>query len=97
MSITDKLLEINFFFSIALFSKVFAFFSGGGRVYDSEAVSLFLIDAGVVKRMNIKFKLSNWSKRVHEGPCPEANTSQFRFSLKCWVQACLIFSSNILS
>ena len=75
------------FFSIDLFSKLFAFFIGGGRVYDSEALSLFLIDAGVVKRMNIKFKLGNWSKRVHEGPCSEADTSQFCFSLKRWVQA----------
>ena len=56
------------FFSIALFSKLFAFFIGRGRVHDSEALSLFWIDAGFVKRMNIKFKLGNWSKRVHKGP-----------------------------
>ena len=74
---------IKDFFSIALFSKLLAFFIGGGRVHDSEALSLFLIDAGVVKRMNIKFKLGNWSKLVDEGPCSEANISQFRFSLKC--------------
>ena len=40
------------------------------------------IDAGVF----------SWFKRVHEGPFREVNTS-----LKCWVQACLIFSSNISS
>ena len=97
MSITDKLLGMEGFFSIVLSSKLFAFNIGGGRVHDSEALSLFLIDVGVVKRMYIKFKLGNWSKRIHEGPCSEANTTQFRFSLKCWVQACLIFSSNILS
>ena len=97
LPITDKRLGMNDFFSIALFSKVFVFFIGEGRVYDSEALSLFLIDAGVVKRMNIKFKLGNWSQRVYEGPCSEANTSQFCFSLKCWMQACLIFSSNISS
>ena len=56
-----------------------------------------MIYAGVVKRMNTKFKLGNWSKRVYEGPCSEANTLQFRFSLKCWVQASLIFSSNTSS
>ena len=33
--------------------------------------------------MNIKFKLGNLSKRVHVGSYLEANTSQFRFSLKC--------------
>ena len=77
MSITDKPLGMKYFFSIPLFLKLFPFFIGGGRVHDSEALSLFLIDAGVVKRMNIKFKLGNWSKRVHEGPCSEANTSQF--------------------
>ena len=97
MSITDKLLGMKDFFSIALLSKLFAFFIRGGRVHDSEALTLFLIDAGVVKRMNIKFKLGNWSQRVYEGPCSEANTSQFCFSLKCWMQACLIFSSNISS
>ena len=97
MSITNKLLAMKNFFSIALFSKLLAFFIGGGNVHDSEALSLFLIDARIVKRVNIKFKLGNWSKRVHEGPCSEANTSQFRFSLKCWVQACLIFYSNISS
>ena len=96
MSITDKLLGMKCFFSIALSSKRFAFYIGGGRVHDSEGLSLFLIDAGVVKRINIKFKLGNWSKRVHEGPCLEANTSQFRFSVRCWVQACLMFFSNIL-
>ena len=85
------------FFSIVLFLKLFAFFIGEGRVHDSEALSLYLIDAGIVKRMNIKFKLDNWSKRVHEGPCSEGYTSQFRFSLKCWVQASLIFSSKISS
>ena len=77
ISIKDKLLGMKDFFSIALFSKLFASFIRGGRVHDSEALSLFLIDAGVVKRMNIKFKLGNWSKRVHEGPCSETNTSQF--------------------
>ena len=97
MSITDKLLGMEGFFSIVLCSKLFAFYTGGGRVHDLEALSLFLIDVGVVKRMYIKFKLGNWSKRIHESPCSEANTTQFRFSLKCWVQACLIFSSNILS
>ena len=97
MSITDKLLGMKYFFSAALFSKHFDFYIGGGTVHDWEALPLFLIDAGVVKRMNIKFKLGNWSKCVHVGPCSEANTSQFRFSLKCWVQACLIFSSNISS
>ena len=91
MSITDKPLGMKYFFSIALLLKLFAFFIGEVRVHDSEALSLFLIDAGVVKRRNIKFKLGNWSKPVHEGPCSEANTSQFRFSLKCWVQVCLIF------
>ena len=85
VSITDKLLGMKDFFSIALFSKLFAFFIGEGRVHDSEALSLFLIDAGVVKRMNIKFKLGNWSKHVHVVSCSEANTSQFRFSLKCWI------------
>ena len=80
MSITDKLLGIKDFFSVVLFSKLFPFFIRGGTVHDSEALSLFMIDAGVVKRMNIKFKLGNWSKRVHVGPCSEANTSQFRFS-----------------
>ena len=97
MLITGKLLEIKDFFTIALFSKFFPFFIGGGRVHDSEVLFLFLIDAGVVKRMNIKLKLGNWSNRVHEGPCSEANTSQFRFSLKCLVQTCLIFSSNVSS
>ena len=85
MSITDKLLGMKDFFSIALLSKLFAFFIRGGRVHDSEALTLFLIDAGVVKRMNIKFKLGNWSKHVHVVSCSEANTSQFRFSLKCWI------------
>ena len=85
------------FFSIALFTKLFLFLIGVGRVYDSEALTLFLIHAGVAKRLNIKFKLGNWSKRVHECPCSEANTSQFHFSLKCWEQASLIFSSNISS
>ena len=97
MSITDKLLGMKNFFSIALLTKLFAFFIGEGRVRYSEAALLFLIDAGVVKRMNIKFKLGNWSQRVYEGPCSEANTSQFCFSLKCWMQACLIFFSNISS
>ena len=97
ISITEKHLGMKDFFSIALFSKLFAFIIRGGRVHDSEALSLFLIDAGVVKRMNIKFKLRNWSERVHEGPCSEIDSSQFRFCLKCWVQASLIFSSNISS
>ena len=83
MSITDKLLGMKDFFSIALLSKLFAFFIRGGRVHDSEALTLFLIAAGVVKRMNIKFKLGNWAKHEHGSPCSEANTSQFRFSLKC--------------
>ena len=85
------------FFSIALFSKLFAFFIGGGIVHDSVALSIFFIYAEVLKRKNIKFKLGNLSKRVHEGLCWEANISQFRFSLKCWMQTSLIFSSNISS
>ena len=85
------------FFSIDLFSNFSVFFIGGDRVHDSETLTLFLIGAGVVKRMNIKFKLGNWSKGVHKGPCSEAHTSQFHFSLKYWVQAPLIFSSNISS
>ena len=97
ISITDKLLGMKDFFSIALFSKFFAFFIGWDRLHNSEALPLFLNDGGVVKRINIKFKLSNWSKHVHEGPCSEANTSQFHFSLKCWMQASLILSSNISS
>ena len=97
MSIADKLLGMKDFFSVDLFSKHFAFYIGGGAVHNSEVLSLFLIDAGLVKRMNIKFKLRYWSKRVNVGPCSEANTSQFRFSLKCCVQACLIFSGNISS
>ena len=42
---------------------------GGGRVHNSEALSLFLIDAGVVKRVIIKFKLGNRSNRVDEVAC----------------------------
>ena len=44
MSITDKLLEMKDIFSVALFSKNFAFYIGGGTVHDSEALSLFLIE-----------------------------------------------------
>ena len=51
------------------------FSRSGMHNHDSEALWLFLNDAGVVKRVNIKFKLGNWSKRVHEGPCSEAYTS----------------------
>ena len=79
MSITDKLLGMEDFFSIALPSKLFAFYIGGGRVHDSKALSLFLIDVGVVKRIYIKFKLGNWSKRIHEGPCSEANNHNSAF------------------
>ena len=64
-----------------MFSKLLASFIRGSRVHDSEALSLFLIDVGVVKRMNIKFKLGNWFKRVHEDPYLEANISLFCFSL----------------
>ena len=81
ISIIDKLLGIKDFFSSVLFSKLLASFIRGSRVHDSEALSLFLIDVGVVKRMNIKFKLGNWFKRVHEDPYLEANISLFCFSL----------------
>ena len=79
------------------FQNFFLFSLEGVESMIQKYCSYFLIDAGVVKRMNIKLKLGNWSNRVHEGPCSEANTSQFRFSLKCWVQTCLIFSSNVSS
>ena len=97
MSIINKPLGMKDFFAIALLSKLFCFLHRRGRVHNSEALSLFWINVRVVKLVNIKFKLGNWSKRVHVGPCSEANTSQFRFSIKFWVQACLIFSSYILS
>ena len=69
---------MKYFFSVALFLKLFGFFIGGSRVHDSEALPLFLIDAGVVKRMNIKLELGyNWSKRVNESPCSEGNNSVY--------------------
>ena len=67
MLTTDKLLEMKDYFSIVLFLKLFAFFNRGGRFHDSEALFLFLDDAGVVKHVNNKFKLSNWFKRIHKG------------------------------
>ena len=71
MPTTNKLLGMKDFFSIVLFLKLFAFFIGGVESMVQKSVSLFLIDAGVVKRMNNKFKLDNWFKRVHEGPNSE--------------------------
>ena len=73
ISIIDKPLGKKNIFSIILLLKLFVFFIGVGRVHDLEALSLFLIDTGVVKCMDIKFKHGSWSKRVHEGHYSEAN------------------------
>ena len=71
MPTTNKLLGMKDFFSIVLFLKLFAFFIGGLESMVQKSVSLFLIDAGVVKCMNNKIKLDNWFKRVHKGPNAE--------------------------